>query len=252
MGSLNRADLVQDSNKQVTKEGNFEFKIVLDYNIQYRQFEKIVNKHWEVLKKDKVLGTVLPAHPRFIYRKAPSLRDVVAPGVIDPPPPFKENRIFNFLSGFYACGRCQSCKQCKFNIKKRKEFTSFSTKKSYTIKNLITCNTEGVIYMLECDCGLQYIGRTSRSLAVRVGEHVNNIKNGFRYHSVSRHFKQYHNKNPKCLKFWGLEKVNRHWRGGNYTRHISQRESFWIFEAKVLTPEGLNVDFDLNCFISNK
>lgn len=34
----------------------------------------------------------------------------------------------------------------------------------------------GVVYMLEYECGVQYVGRTSRPLHVRIGEHVNNIK----------------------------------------------------------------------------
>lgn len=202
------------------------------------------------MRKDRVLGSVLPLRPQFIYKRAPVLRDAIAPGVIDPPI-FKENIIFSFLSGFYACGRCPACKQCRFNMKKRKEFASFSTNKTYHIKNLITFSTRGVVYMLECSCGLQYIGRTSRPLSVRVGEHVNNLKKGLRTHSVSKHIRQCHDRDPRCLTFWGIERVDRYWRGGNYIRHISQRESFCIFEAKVLTPEGLNVNFDLNCFISD-
>lgn len=151
VGSLNRSDLISDSNNK--KEVKHEFKIILDYNIQHKQFEKIVRKHCEVLlRKDEVLRAVLPPRPLFIYKRAPTLWDVIAPGVIDPPV-FKENRIFSFLTGFFACGRCQAYKQCKFNNKKQKEFTSFSTKKSYTIRNLITCGTVGVVYMLECNCG---------------------------------------------------------------------------------------------------
>lgn len=88
----------------------------------------------------------------------------------------KENRIFNFLTGFYACGRCPACKQCRWNLKRRKDFTASVTNKNYQIKHFITCNTVGVIYMLECDCRHQYIGRTSRPMGVRIAEHVNNIK----------------------------------------------------------------------------
>lgn len=68
---------------------------------------------------------------------------------------------------------------------------------------------------------------------------------------MSRHFKELHNKNRKGLRFWEVEKVKSHWRGGNFVRHLSQRESFWIHETKVMVPRDLNVDFDLNCFVSN-
>lgn len=80
--------------------------------------------------------------------------------------------------------------------------------KKYQFKDLITCSTVGVVYMLECECGLQYIGRTSRALHVRVGEHSINIKKGLKTHSVSRHFRMCHHRDPKGLKFWGIKKVS--------------------------------------------
>ena len=232
-------------------EANINHKILLDYNIQHKKFERIIVKHWAVLKGDTVLGPVLPERPQFVYKKAPALRDLIAPGVIDPPI-IPRPRLFNFLSGFYACGRCATCKHVKNNIKKRKQFSSTVTRTEYTIKQLVTCDTEGVIYMLECECGLQYVGRTSRALHIRVGEHISCIKRGVRTHSVSKHFRQYHDRNPKGLKFWGIEKVSKHWRGGHFIRQLSRRESYWIYELKVASPRGLNVEFDLNCFISNR
>lgn len=89
---------------------------------------------------------------------------------------------------------------------------------------------------------------TARALHVHVGDHINNIKKGLKTHSVSRHF---NHSDPKHLKFWGLENVSRHWQGGNYICQLSRRESFWICETKVMMPAGLNVEFDLNCFISD-
>ena len=90
--------------------------------------------------------------------------------------------------------------------------------------------------MLECDCGLQYVGRTSRALHVRIGEHISNIKQDKGNRSVSKHFRECHQKDPSGL----------------YIRQLSRRESFWIYETKVSSPSGLNVEFDLNCFFSNR
>lgn len=252
VGSLDRSSLVANSDSNKKPKGNFEYKIILDYNIQHKKFERIILKHWNILKKDSVLGTVLPSRPKFVYRKPPTLRDILAPSVVDPPLTKKENRIFNFLTGLYACGRCPACNSCRRNLKRRKEFTAAATSQNYQIKHFKTCNTVGVVYMLECDCGLQYIGRTSRPMGVRIAEHVNNIKRGLITHNVSKHFRICHDRNPRCLKFEGIEKVNPHWRGGNFIRQLSQRESMWIHETQVMVPKGLNVEFDLNCFISNK
>lgn len=59
--------------------------------------------------------------------------------------------------------------------------------------------------MLECECRLQYVFRTARSLSVHIGEHMNNIKKGLRSHSVSTHFRNLHNRDLKGFRFWGIE-----------------------------------------------
>lgn len=71
----------------------------MDYNLQYIKLERIIIKHWGILLKDRTLGPVLAARPQFIYRRAPTLRDVIAPDVVDPLI-VKESRFFSFLSGF--------------------------------------------------------------------------------------------------------------------------------------------------------
>lgn len=199
-----------------------------------------------------MLGPLLPPRPLFLYKKAPSLRDRLAPGVVDPPIQ-SENRLFSFLSGFYACGRCTACRHSKCNNKKNvKVFRATSTGKEYKIDQLITCTTVGVVYMLQCECGLQYIGRTSRPLHVRLGEHVNNIKKGLKTHNVSKHFKLVHGQNPRGLSFWGIERVNKHWRGGAtpYVNLVAGNP-IGFTRPRFSLRGGLNVDFDVNCFISS-
>lgn len=103
--------------------------------------------------------------------------------------------------------------------------------------------------MRECNCGLQYLGRASRPLHVHIGKHVNNIKKGLVTHNVSKHFRLCHNRDPRVLKVWDIERV-KHWRGGNFIRQLSRRKPYWIYETKVSVPLGLNVEFDLNCFVT--
>lgn len=54
------------------------------------------------------------------------------------------------------------------------------------------------------------------------------------------------------LKFWGIERLTKHWRDGNFICQLSRRESYWLYETNVLTPGGLNVDFDIHCFITDR
>lgn len=83
--------------------------------------------------------------------------------------------------------------------------------------------------MLECDCGKQYVGRTSGELEVRVREYIANIKRGKKEHSVPKHFRIAHNKDPSTVRFWKIERVTKHWRGGNSKRQISQ---CWVVQEQ--------------------
>lgn len=222
-------------------------QIILDFNAQHKEVEKLFKKHWHILKADKHLNAVLPEKPKFIYKRAPTIRDKVVKNVIEPPP----RNLFTFFSGtgFYPCKHCYACNHAQ---KQRKtDFQATTTGQTFTIKDFIGCNTEGVIYVLQCTCKLQYVGRTKRALKTRVKEHIRNIIKGYPKHSVSKHFLNTHNKDPSQLQFWGIEKYKKSWRGEHKIRTISQKESRWIYTLKTLTPRGMNVEFDLNCFLSN-
>ena len=106
-------------------------------------------------------------------------------------------------------------------------------------------------YVIECPCKLQYVGRTTRPLKVRIREHVKNIRKGFPYHSLSKHFSEVHNSDPSQMIFYGIDTIQSHWRGGNRKLQISQNETEWIYRLGSLAPKGMNIDIDLNCYISN-
>lgn len=74
-----RDKLIQDKEKEPTRYQ--ELPIIMKYHIQHRQVEW----YWSLLKADRQLSTILPDKPRFIYRRAPTLREWVVKNVSDPP-----------------------------------------------------------------------------------------------------------------------------------------------------------------------
>lgn len=133
--------------------------LVLDFNVQFKDIEKIIRRHWYILKEDKHLQKILPEKPLIIYKRAPTLRDIIVNNVVEPPPKNK----FSFLNGkgFYPCKYCYACTHAKKKIQgKKQEFKATSTGNIYPIKDFINCYTEGVVYILQCSCNLQYVGRT--------------------------------------------------------------------------------------------
>lgn len=124
------------------------------------------------------------------------------------------------------------------NIRKLKEFSNPKSNQTYAIRGFITCDTVGVVYAVKCPCNLIYVGRTIRALQEWMEEHVRNIKKEFNKHFLSVHFRDVHNKSTEGMRFWGIEAPKRHWRGSNFVRDVSKRESWWIHQLGSLSPGG--------------
>lgn len=90
------------------------------------------------------------------------------------------------------------------------------------------------------------MGLTSRELKVRVREHVRDIVSAKDVADVAtlrpipRHFKKFHNCNPKDFKVKGIDKIHIGMRGGNINQRLAQYESKWIWRLNMLQPNGLN------------
>lgn len=201
-----------------------------------------MKKYWPILKSDKYP----PQWPNFNYRRAPTLRNKVVYNVLDPP---KTIQLFPNIKGFFICQKCLPCRTSQKQPKKKETFRSTVTGKEYKIMNMISCTSTHVTYVIECPCQYQYMGRTTRPLYV---EHINNIKKEFTTHSLSRNFREAHHRDSSVMTFYGIDVIKEHWRGENKRIKVSQNETKWIFLLNFLQPEGLNIDIDLNCYISNE
>ncbi|XP_073465138.1 uncharacterized protein [Aquarana catesbeiana] len=80
---MDRKELIRDKTRNETTLA--VAPIILDFNAQHKRIEKIIKRHWHILLADKELQDKLPPNPRFIYKKAPTLRDKIVKNIIDPP-----------------------------------------------------------------------------------------------------------------------------------------------------------------------
>lgn len=86
----------------------------------------------------------------------------------------------------------KQCKCCSIIQHGAKTFTSVSTNETFNIKYPLTRQSSFVVYLLQCKCGYQYVGRTMQKLQSRMNQHRSNIKKGFLLHSVLRHCSERH------------------------------------------------------------
>ena len=243
---IERDSLLQDKEPR-PNDDSYKFSMLTSYSNQHRDVQNIINKHWDILKSDKVLGPSLPEQAKVIFRGAPTLRNSIAPNVVDPP---ERPVFFQDMKGYYPCKKCRVCQFNTNGRTKSLEFGSTSTGRQYPIKVFCTCATTHVVYLVTCPCGKQYVGRTIRAFSVRVGEHVTKIIGGSTKHTVPRHYRECHARNPKGSQFLIIDKYVAPWRGGAKTRGVSRLEAYWIYELRTYVPYGLNVDWDINAFIN--
>jgi hypothetical protein len=137
-----------------------------------KAFKDIIRKHWYIVDTDPQLKPIFKYPPCMVFKRLPNVRDIVVKS--DYPPEKRETFLDKVLQGNYKYGQSA---QCIFTYKCN-SFTHSSTGQRFKIKGLITCMSTNAIYMLKFPCGLSHIGKTFRSLKIRISEHCSNIRTG--------------------------------------------------------------------------
>merc|ERR1711933_249102 len=76
-----------------------------------------------------------------------------------------------------GCKRCNKCYLCKWYMRDTKTFTSHHTNQIFKIKEKITCEDQGIIYLV--DCGkhkVSYVGYTTKIMKNRFSNDKYHIK----------------------------------------------------------------------------
>lgn len=108
-------------------------------------------------------------------------------------------------------------------------------------KHFINCNTTGLVYLLRCDCGSHYVGKTKRKFWKRISDYVSDITTGILDKSpVARHFSEKHKYKTDSLKFTALARIHPPLRGGDFDQLVLQTESKWIYRLRANVHPGLN------------
>uniref|UniRef100_A0A8C5QJ44 Reverse transcriptase domain-containing protein n=1 Tax=Leptobrachium leishanense TaxID=445787 RepID=A0A8C5QJ44_9ANUR len=182
--SLQQEDLLKKKQTSETIGFSSNVPFIFTYNAQNRMVRKTIRKYWPILRRDPILKDLLPENPRIICRGVNNLKMKLTNKHTQKNT--TRSNHFNIQKGFHQCGNCLNCRNTR--SKKHIITTVDGTTGPIRIKDVITCFTKNVIYLLTCPCGMKYIGRTTRPLNVRIQEHIRNIRNGLENHSVPLHF----------------------------------------------------------------
>ena len=133
--------------------------------------------------KNPYLKEVFPEPPLVAFRRQKNVKDYLVRSKV----PDKINRkSLRDKRGMKRCGK--QCPACPF-VKEGK-FVNLK-KGTWKINTEATCQTNNIIYLLECNkegCKERYIGESSRSIKERIKEHTSYIRSIFPTQATGLHF----------------------------------------------------------------
>ncbi|XP_053571736.1 uncharacterized protein LOC128661511 [Bombina bombina] len=147
--SKNRDDLLYEKSDDTSESSLVRF--IGTYNQKWQDIRSILNKHWHILWIDKSIGKFVGESPLMTPKRAPNLKDFLVQSH------FENKNTGNWLTnkknGNFKCLHCSVCTNMLVGKNFCDKFGSF-----HTIKGRITCKSEGVVYMVSCNCPKYYIG----------------------------------------------------------------------------------------------
>ena len=216
--------------------GDDAVRFVTSFSTNAWKIRKILVRHWQILRADKVIGDLLPRSVMTTYRRSRSLSDDLVHSYLMP----NQSGTWLTRKGFYVCGNCKACKTSK----NRSDVTSTMGQR-FVIDKHLTFLSDFCVYVLICPCRLMYVGSTIFATKKRVLEHRRAIVHNDPTYPVARLFSASHNGNPEGLAFLAIDRVPPLRRGGDREKRLRILESKYILRLGTKSPQGLNKDEEL-------
>ncbi|XP_069506974.1 uncharacterized protein [Ambystoma mexicanum] len=212
--------LEKHSREDITKE---RLVCAITFNTFHHKIKQSIMKHWHLLQ----LNNPGLAKPIFAFKKGKNLKGWLTKADRSSTGP-KSNTVTGLwggkpIQGHFSCGFCNQCASTVTGT------SVVINGKNWNLNHHTTCNTKNVIYGIICPCALTYIGRTSRPIKIRIGEHKSKIRNKIVSAPLVSHFVE-NNHDLNSLKWCVLEKVY----GtdvNNTAVRLAQREQWWMYNT---------------------
>lgn len=152
--NIERRDLIfkktkRGNNKNIEETNTT--RIILRYSNEHGKIRKILTKYWPISTEDPIFGSLVTINAQITFKNAGSIGGKCVQSEYKGDSrgdPCKTR-------GTFPCG---SCSQCLTNRKR----TQFHLPKGdiFQVKHFANCKTQGVVYIMQCQCGAFYVGKT--------------------------------------------------------------------------------------------
>ncbi|XP_065064699.1 uncharacterized protein LOC135690932 [Rhopilema esculentum] len=167
----------QDCLKPTKQRKNDRTPFVVTYHPSLPQLSTILKQNINISQNYKTCKEVFSDVLILSYRRPKNLRNILVRARIKSDTPSN-------LRGTHKCHSRRNCITCQRITDSTTSFNFTNTDSNYDIKKRLDCNSNNVLYALQCKCCLtnghkncQYIGQTSRRLKDRFNEHRRDIIN---------------------------------------------------------------------------
>ena len=223
-------------------------RIILRFSRQHKSIQDIFSKNWTILTDDPKIKPLISDNPSITFRCATSIKDRLVSSE------YRDITIKNKhcpVRGTFPCGHCSHCPL----IKKAKVF-QLPNGDPFKPLHFSNCQTQGIVYLMECECGAFYVGKTKQQLWRRMAKHVYSMEIGNLYLPIGRHTVTHHNYIVPKVSFTALYRIHIPNRGGDWNKILLQHEQCWIFRLQATIFPGLNESISfapfLKGFVSGK
>lgn len=158
-----QSNLLSKSKSPMSSDSN-PTRIAMHYSRQHVAIKNILQRHWNILTDDPKLRHFVSNQPAITYKRATSIKDRLVQSQYK-----NENKRSKHCSvvGSFLCGHCSYCPL----IRKEESF-HLPNGETFRPTHFVNCQTRGVVYFMECECGTYYVGKTKQEFWKRISKHM--------------------------------------------------------------------------------
>ena len=125
---------------------------------------------------------------------------------------------------------------CCKEVKQTKTF--HRTKEAFQIFRNLTCESENLIYLLQCRiCQLQYVGKSETPFNIHLNNHRKDAKLGASI-LTCKHFSEQNHNFQQHAEFTLIEQIKKQGTAEETRTLPKRRENFWVFKLKTYIEMG--------------
>ena len=222
------------------KDGDLNI-LVTTFHPTFNNLFKIVRDNWEMLSRSNRTKPIHDNKLIFALRRPPNLRSQLVRARTDfHPDPFSKHP--SAVSGrtYNICDN-KNCRYCP-RINVGGKITSRMTKRTYSAKINISCQSSNLVYCMSCKkCGTQYVGQTKRRIMDRFQDHFHKISRNIPASDIGKHFNSADHRGLDDVEIFVVDFIHCSPESeiARKLRHMIEKN--WIFRLRTQIPDGLNL-----------